>query len=275
MPGLLKVVRAGRVVLGNALGSGVIESAAWLGFLPSICEWLLGESLQLPSVATWWCGERPALEEVLERLDHLVIKPTFPNQRFEAVFGRGSHSRRSRPIDSSLASATLCLCRSGTLARCRQTPVWRGTGLTGRALSLRVYAIAGPDGYQVIPGGMARIASDVYADVVSTQRGGGSEDVWVLGGGDESSPVRRLRHASGCAMKACRRSVGENLYWLGRYATRCEDKIRLLRGTLALERRSEVWPRAVDTCRHLGVTPTDSDPAASLLRCSASVGHRR
>ncbi len=32
VPGLLKVVRAGRVVLGNALGSGVIESAAWLGF---------------------------------------------------------------------------------------------------------------------------------------------------------------------------------------------------------------------------------------------------
>lgn len=271
VPGLLKVVRAGRVVLGNALGSGVIESAAWLGFLPSICEWLLGESLQLPSVATWWCGERPALEEVLERLDHLVIKPTFPNQRFEAVFGRDlTRDARARLI-RRLRARPYAYVAQERLAL-SQTPVWRGTGLAGRALSLRVYAIAGPDGYQVIPGGMARIASDVYADVVSTQRGGGSKDVWVLGQGDEGSqgveiaPRIRLRNES------LPSRVGENLYWLGRYATRCEDKIRLLRGTLALERRSEVWPRAVDTCRHLGVTPGDSDPAASLFDAQHPLG---
>lgn len=271
VPGLLKVVRAGRVVLGNALGSGVIESAAWLGFLPSICEWLLGESLQLPSVATWWCGERPALEEVLDGLDRLVIKPTFPNQRFEAVFGRDlTRDARARLI-RRLRARPYAYVAQERLAL-SQTPVWRGTGLTGRALSLRVYAIAGPDGYQVIPGGMARIASDVYADVVSTQRGGGSKDVWVLGKGDESSQSAELAPRIRLRNESLPSRVGENLYWLGRYATRCEDKIRLLRGTLALERRSEVWPRAVDTCRHLGVTPMDSDPAASLFDAQHPLG---
>jgi uncharacterized circularly permuted ATP-grasp superfamily protein/uncharacterized alpha-E superfamily protein len=271
VPGLLKVVRAGRVVLGNALGSGVIESAAWLGFLPSICEWLLGESLQLPSVATWWCGERPALEEVLERLDHLVIKPTFPNQRFEAVFGRGlTRDARARLI-RRLRSRPYAYVAQERIAL-SQTPVWRGTGLAGRALSLRVYAIAGPDGYQVIPGGMARIASDVYADVVSTQRGGGSKDVWVLGQGEAGSQATELAPRIRLRNESLPSRVGENLYWLGRYATRSEDKIRLLRGTLALERRSEVWPRAVDTCRHLGVTPTDSDPAASLFDAEHQLG---
>ncbi len=82
----------------------------------------------------------------------------------------------------SLKSALRCHKR-----QCGEAPAWRG-----RALSLRVYAIAGPDGYQVIPGGMARIASDVYADVVSTQRGGGSKDVWVLGRDDESSQAAEL-----------------------------------------------------------------------------------
>lgn len=271
VPGLLKVVRAGRVVLGNALGSGVIESAAWLGFLPSICEWLLGESLQLPSVATWWCGERPALEAVLDRLDHLVIKPTFPNQRFEAVFGRDlTRDARARLI-RRLRARPYAYVAQERLAL-SQTPVWRGAGLTGRALSLRVYAIAGPDGYQVIPGGMARIASDVYADVVSTQRGGGSKDVWVLGQDDESSQAVEIAPRSRLRNESLPSRVGENLYWLGRYATRCEDKVRLLRGTLALERRSEVWPRAVDTCRHLGVTPRDSDPAASLFDAQHQLG---
>src|SRR5277367_3543329 len=81
-------VRAGRVVLANALGSGVLESAAWMGFMPAAAERLLGEKLRLPSVATWWCGERPALDYVLENIERLVIKPTYPNQKFFAVFGR-------------------------------------------------------------------------------------------------------------------------------------------------------------------------------------------
>jgi uncharacterized circularly permuted ATP-grasp superfamily protein len=58
VPGLLQAVRAGNVLVANALGSGLLESAALPGFLPRICEKLLGEPLAMPSVATWWCGER-------------------------------------------------------------------------------------------------------------------------------------------------------------------------------------------------------------------------
>jgi uncharacterized circularly permuted ATP-grasp superfamily protein len=88
VPGLISVVRAGRVVIANALGSGVLESAAWMGFIPRRRSGCWGRSCRLPSVATWWCGERLALEYVLEHLERLVIKPTYPNQNFEAVFGR-------------------------------------------------------------------------------------------------------------------------------------------------------------------------------------------
>src|SRR6202451_4458286 len=94
--GLLGAVRAGRVELANALGTGVLESAAWLGFLPKIAARLLGEKMVLPTLATWWCGEGPALDYVLAHLDELVIKPAWPNQRFEPVFGRtlSGESRR-------------------------------------------------------------------------------------------------------------------------------------------------------------------------------------
>ena len=88
VPGLLGALRAGRVMVANALGTGVLESAAWLGFLPPIAERLIGEKLLLPEVATWWLGEKPALEYVLANLDRLVIKPAYPNQRFEPMFGR-------------------------------------------------------------------------------------------------------------------------------------------------------------------------------------------
>jgi len=59
IPGLLQAVRAGNVLVANALGSGLLESAALPGFLPGACEKLLGEPLAMPSVATWWCGEGP------------------------------------------------------------------------------------------------------------------------------------------------------------------------------------------------------------------------
>jgi len=65
VPGLIAVVRAGKVVIANALGSGVLESAAWMGFIPAAAERLLGEKLRLPSVATWWCGEKLALDYVV------------------------------------------------------------------------------------------------------------------------------------------------------------------------------------------------------------------
>jgi len=272
VPGLLKVVRARRVVLANALGSGVLESAAWLGFLPSACEWLFGESLQLPSVATWWCGERPALEEVLDRLDELVVKPTFPNQKFEPVFGRDLTRAARAQLIRRLRARPYAYVAQERIAL-SQTPAWRGDGLAGRALSIRVYALATRDGYRAIPGGLARIASDKYADVVSTQRGGGSKDVWVLAPADfaEGSDVD-VRPRARPRSEDLPSRVGESLFWLGRYATRCEDKIRALRATLNLERRGEFWSNAVATCRALGICGESIDPQASLFDATNPLG---
>jgi uncharacterized circularly permuted ATP-grasp superfamily protein len=93
--GLSEVVRRGNVLLANGLGSSLLESGALLGYLPALCESLLGESLRMPSVATWWCGDAKALQSVTAALDRLVIKPAFPQLRQEPVFGRGlpAHER--------------------------------------------------------------------------------------------------------------------------------------------------------------------------------------
>ena len=68
VPGLLQAVRAGKVLVANALGSGLLESAALPGFLPGACQKLLGETLAMPSVGTWWCGEPPALEFTIDNI---------------------------------------------------------------------------------------------------------------------------------------------------------------------------------------------------------------
>ncbi|HZJ70697.1 MAG TPA: circularly permuted type 2 ATP-grasp protein, partial [Planctomycetota bacterium] len=73
--GLTDCARRGNVLLANALGSGVLESGALLGYLPRLSRELLGEPLQLPSIATWWLGEPAAFEDAWQRPDRLIIKP--------------------------------------------------------------------------------------------------------------------------------------------------------------------------------------------------------
>src|SRR5678815_4336578 len=183
VPGLLGCLRAGRVMVANALGAGVIESAAWLGFLPPIAERLIGEKLLLPEVATWWLGEKPALEYVLANLDRLVIKPTYPNQRFEPMFGREFEGKARDMLIERLRNRPYAYVAQEHVQLSR-APVWKSaasTELAARALTVRVYAVNTPAGVRVMPGGLARVADEAAADVVSTQRGGGAKDVWVLG----------------------------------------------------------------------------------------------
>lgn len=254
VPGLLQVIRAGRVTLANALGTGVLESASWLGFLQPISDWLCGEALALPSVATWWCGERPALEQVIANLDRLVIKPTFPNQKFEPVFGSSLDRKARSELIERLRARPYAYVAQERVAL-SQSPVWGPNGLTARALALRVYAVATSNGYHVMPGGLARIATQTTANIVSNQRGGGSKDVWVLAADDAAEetdiPMPSTRRRSRNEDLPSR--LVENLFWMGRYAERCEDKARLARSTLALDARSEAWKYAIAACEFFGM----------------------
>ena len=87
VPGLIDVLRKNGVVVANMPGSGVLEARALLGFLPSLCRRLLGENLIMPHIATWWCGQKAAREEVLSRLDDFAIEGAYGR----AVPGFSSH----------------------------------------------------------------------------------------------------------------------------------------------------------------------------------------
>jgi uncharacterized circularly permuted ATP-grasp superfamily protein/uncharacterized alpha-E superfamily protein len=267
VPGLISAIRAQNVVITNALGTGVLESAAWLGFLPGVAERLLGESLQLPAVATWWCGEKPALDYVLGNLDRLVVKPTYPNQRFEPVFGSDIKGEERAALIRRLQARPYAYVAQERVAL-SQAPVWRSNGapdFAARAFTIRVYAIATESGFRVLPGGLARVASESALDVVSAQRGGGSKDIWVLSGGeDESAATAARRLQVSIRPDDLPSRLVENLFWLGRYTVRCADNARLLRSTVRVRVDRGVWIHAVRICRVLGVVAKNTEPSAGL-----------
>ena len=68
VPGLVEAVRAGGVVLANALGGGVIESPGDGRLSAGAGRALLGEELKFPDIATIWCGTEWGRKEALARL---------------------------------------------------------------------------------------------------------------------------------------------------------------------------------------------------------------
>lgn len=239
VPGLLEAVRQGRVLVANALGSGVLESPGLLGFLPKINQYLFGEELLLPSIATWWCGEAPVLAQALEKLPELLIKPAFPSQSFAPVFGRDLSEQQRQALAERMQSRPYAYVAQ-ELAQLSQAPIWQAEDgqLQPRAIGMRVYAVASGDGYRVLPGGLTRVAAEADAEVVSMQRGGASKDTWVLGERAPSGEQWKTQRNVG-VHDLVRRDpylpsrVVENLFWFGRYCERCDDSARLLRIMLA------------------------------------------
>ncbi len=264
VPGLLDVVRAGRVLVANALGSGVLESPGLSGFLPRICERLLGQPLAMPSVATWWCGEAPVREEALEALERLVIKGAYPSQRFEPLFGDTLGKPRLAELRARIRARPQAYVAQ-ELVQMSQAPVWQSAGararIVPRAIGMRVYAVATANGYTVMPGALTRVAGRDDTSIVSMQRGGGSKDTWVLADtphGDDGAHRREIR-----ASDLVRRDdflpsrLVENLFWLGRYSERADDTVRLLRVVLSRYVDSGTtnpsFNAAIDACRSLGM----------------------
>jgi uncharacterized circularly permuted ATP-grasp superfamily protein/uncharacterized alpha-E superfamily protein len=239
VPGLLEAVRQGRVLVANALGSGVLESPGLLGFLPRINQFLFGEELILPSIATWWCGEAPVLAQALEKLPQLLIRPAFPSQSFAPVLGRDLSEEQRRALAERMQARPYAYVAQ-ELAQLSQAPVWQAENgqLQPRAIGMRVYAVASGNGYRVLPGGLTRVAAEADAEVVSMQRGGASKDTWVLGDRPPSGEQWKAQRSIG-VHDLVRRDpylpsrVVENLFWFGRYCERCDDSARLLRIMLA------------------------------------------
>ncbi len=245
IPGLVDAMRRGNVLVANALGSNLLESSTLFGFLPQLSKKLLGEPLKMPSVATWWCGEPAALEDVVAKLDRLVIKPAFPQLRVEPMFGEDLDERGRKRVVAMLRARPNDYV-AHEIVQLSQAPVWdkvHPRRVLARAIGLRVYACATPNGYVVMPGGLTRVAS-ADARVISMQRGGSSKDTWVLAAGQVNT-FSLLRRAIGPhelvrAGTNLSSRVVENLYWFGRYCERCDATARLLR--LALGRLVDDTP---------------------------------
>jgi uncharacterized circularly permuted ATP-grasp superfamily protein/uncharacterized alpha-E superfamily protein len=241
VPGLVDAIVAGNVKVANALGSGLIETAAVMPFLPGLAHELLGEKLKLPSVATWWCGQKYALDWVLAHLDSVVVKPAFPSRGMEPVFGAElPQSGKNKLAEQLRANPHEYVAQEQvTLST---APVWENGHLNSRSVVLRTYVLDTGNGWIAIPGGLTRVA-ETESSVVSMQKGGHSKDAWVLWDGPIDTfsmlPPRHEPVELHRVTRAVPSSVADNVFWLGRYVERAENIARILRSMLSRVRGAE------------------------------------
>ncbi|MEO8098022.1 MAG: circularly permuted type 2 ATP-grasp protein [Acidobacteriota bacterium] len=233
VPGLTQAVRSGNVAMANALGSGLLETAAHMGFLPGLCRQLLGEKLHMPSVATWWCGHLDARRYVVEHLEDLVIKPAHSrpgqNPEFPAAMSADQREALIRRIEASpedfVAQEQVDLSTA---------PTHTESGLAPRHVVVRVFASWDGHGYAVMPGGLTRVSTVATSLVVSMQMGGGSKDTWILSSPDHTEvlPAAPSPESAPADPSDLPSRVADNLFWLGRYSERVEAGVRLVRALL-------------------------------------------
>ena len=286
VPGLVQAVRDGTVVIANALGSGVIEGRALLGFLPALAPALLGRPLALPNVATWWLGEAGAREDVVGRLDEMLIAPAFagelpPDADRGIIVGAELDGKDKSKLLEAIGFRGIDFVAQEAVTL-STTPVWRDGALEPRPFILRLFLARTADGWQVMPGGFARVADETSARVVTLQRGGRTADVWVL----SEKPVAETTLLPAPDRVAINRATGPlpsraaaNLFWVARYVERAEATLRLVRALVnrATESGEAASGLNMQICALLdawNAVPSDLPFARPHLVAAAALGRR-
>lgn len=237
IPGLLDVVRSGRVVVANPLGSGVLENPIFLKYLPSIAKHILGRELKLKSVPTYWCADPADLRYVTRNIGELIVKPIYRGHGGRSVFGAELNALDQTQLLAKIQKTPMQFVAQPRIAPSHVPTFINGT-LAPKPAVLRSFAVASGSSYTIMPGGLTRVGMSDRSMVISSQSGAKSKDTWVI----DSEP-ERVRTQTGLTEEvpvsdadliSLPSRVVENLFWMGRYAERAEASLRLLRTVFIL-----------------------------------------
>ncbi len=177
--GLLNAARAGNVVISSAVGNGVGDDKLVYTYVPTIIEYYLGEKPLLANVDTLRCWLEEECEEVLDRVDELVIKPVEGSGGYGIVFGPDASEKELATIRKKILGDPRGWIAQ-PVVQLSTVPTKVGDVLAPRHVDLRPFAVNDGDDVWVLPGGLTRVALPEGSLVVNSSQGGGSKDTWVL-----------------------------------------------------------------------------------------------
>jgi uncharacterized circularly permuted ATP-grasp superfamily protein/uncharacterized alpha-E superfamily protein len=234
LPGLVEATRRGFVTVANPLGAQVLENPGLAPFLSAASKALLGEELLLQSAPSWWCGDPDARRHVLERMDKLVLRPLSRGVADPAMYGPELSADELDNLRRRIEAEPWAWVGQEPIAL-STAPVVTPTGLEPGRLVLRSFWVTRDGERHVMPGGLARVNTEMSSIHVSSSAGAVAKDVWVLAGDAEEAGWAEWSGRAQPSLVPVRPPaivaprVADNLFWIGRYAERAECAARLLR----------------------------------------------
>jgi carboxylate-amine ligase len=179
---LASAVSRGRVALLNALGNGVADDKLVYAYVPDMITYYLDEPPLLDAVPTYPCVDDERREEVLDRLDQLVLKPVDGYGGSGIVIG--PHAERSELTEvEKQIRAEPARWVAQDMVSLSTHPTFSGRRLEPRAVDLRAFVLQSQYGgrahLDVVPAALSRVAPPGSL-IVNSSRGGGAKDTWIL-----------------------------------------------------------------------------------------------
>ena len=180
VPGLMSAYRKGNVAIVNALGNGVADDKAVYAYVPDMIKYYMNEEPILANVPTYQMKNDEEREYVFNNMTEMVVKETNQSGGYGMVMGNSaSQEELEKAKIAILANPRNFIAQP--IIQLSTVPCLIDGKLQPRHVDLRPYALCGPNGIEIVPGGLTRVALREGSLVVNSSQGGGSKDTWVVG----------------------------------------------------------------------------------------------
>lgn len=180
VPGIYWAYRKGNVALVNAMGNGVADDKAIYSYVPDMIRYYLNEVPVLQNVPTYRLADPDHRKMVFEKMEQMVIKKTNESGGYGMLIGSAATEKQMEEFKKAIEEDPRSFIAQ-PIINLSSSPCYLGGKLQPRRVDLRPFALYGPDGVDIVPGGLTRVALREGSLVVNSSQGGGSKDTWVLG----------------------------------------------------------------------------------------------
>ena len=177
--GLISAYRHGNVALVNAVGNGVADDKAVYAYVPDMIKYYLNEEPILKNVPTYQMENPEERELVFADMENMVIKETNGSGGYGMIMGnKATQEELENGKIAILANPRNFIAQP--IIQLSTVPCLIDGQLKLRHVDLRPYALCGPNGIEIVPGGLTRVALTEGSLVVNSSQGGGSKDTWII-----------------------------------------------------------------------------------------------
>lgn len=179
VPGIYGAYRTGNVAIVNAMGNGVADDKAVYSYVPAMIRYYLNEEPILKNVPTYQLELPENRKLVFENMDKMVIKKTNESGGYGMLIGSAATEKQMEEFKVAVEDDPRSYIAQPIISL-SSAPCYINGILQPRRVDLRPFALYGPDGIDIVPGGLTRVALKEGSLVVNSSQGGGSKDTWVL-----------------------------------------------------------------------------------------------